>query len=91
MSERTKVHGDNFGSKGTQAVAKDKGTVIYEGVSAEVYAQAIREETRATMRAELLAEHVKELQKCFRDIRAGEPVDQATYVQIEILLNRTKI
>ncbi|WPD22193.1 MAG: hypothetical protein SD837_18550 [Candidatus Electrothrix scaldis] len=90
MSKQTEVHGDNFGSKGTQAVAKDKGTVIYEGVSAEVYAQAIREETRATMKAELLAEHVKELEECFREIRAGEPVDQAIYVQIEILLKRNK-
>lgn len=91
MNDQTEVYGDNFGSKGTQAVAKDQGTVIYEGVSAEVYAQAIREETRAAMRAERLAEHLKELQECFREIRAGEPVDQVTYVQIEILLRRTKI
>ncbi|MCI5151112.1 MAG: hypothetical protein D3916_17305 [Candidatus Electrothrix sp. MAN1_4] len=91
MSEQTEVHGDNFGSKGTQAVAKDKGTVIYEGVSAEVYAQAIREETRAVMKAERLAEHCKELRDCFKEIKAGEPVDQTTYLQIEILLSKTKI
>lgn len=91
MSEQTEVHGDNFGSKGTQSVAKDQGRVVHKGVPLEDYTRAIREETRAAMRAELLAEHVKELQECFREIRAGEPVDQATYLQIEILLRRTKI
>jgi hypothetical protein len=91
MSDQTEVHGDKFDSKGTQAVAKDKGTIIYEGVSAEVYAQAIREETRAAMKAERLAEHCKELHECFREIRAGEPVDQVTYLQIKILLSRTNI
>jgi hypothetical protein len=91
MNDQTEVYGDNFGSKGTQSVAKDQGRVVHKGVPLEDYTRAIREETRAAMRAELLAEHVKELQECFREIRAGEPVDQATYLQIEILLRRTKI
>ncbi|WYD79805.1 MAG: hypothetical protein V8K32_10870 [Candidatus Electrothrix gigas] len=90
MSKQTEVHGDNFGNKGTQAVAKDKGNVHINGPPWEEYTRAIREETRAAMKAELLAEHVKELEECFRKIRAGEPVDQATYVQIEILLKRNK-
>lgn len=91
MSEETEVHGDNFGSKGTQAVAKDKGTVIYEGVSAEVYAQAIREEARAAMRVEQLTEHCKELHECLKEIRPGEPPDQVTCLKIEILRKRSKI
>ncbi|MCI5163493.1 MAG: hypothetical protein D3917_16020 [Candidatus Electrothrix sp. AX5] len=91
MGGQDEIHGDNFDAKTSQTVAKDQGTVICNGIPAEVYAQAVREETRATMKAERLSEHCKELHECFREIRAGEPVDQTTYLQIEILLSRTKI
>lgn len=91
MSDQTEVHGDSFGSKGTQSVAKDQGRVVNKGVPLEDYTRAIREETRAVIRAELLAEHCKELHECLSEIRAGEPVDQVTYLRIEILRSRSKI
>ncbi len=43
------------------------------------------------MRSERLAEHVKEPQECFREIRADELGDQAAYLQLEILFKRIKI
>ena len=91
MSEQTEVHGDNFGNKGSQSVAKDQGRVVHKGVPLEEYTRAIREETRAVIRAEQLVEHLKELEKCFREIRAGEPVEQTTCIKIEILFSRAKI
>ncbi|WP_446007832.1 hypothetical protein [Candidatus Electrothrix sp.] len=92
MGEQDEIHGDNFSAKGPQSVAKDRGSVVYQGVPLEDYTRAIREEERANMRAERLAEHLKELQECFREIRADELADQAAYLELEILLfKRIKI
>jgi hypothetical protein len=91
MSEQTEVHGDNFGNKGSQSVAKDQGTIVYKGVSLKKYTQVVIERERAIMDAERRAEHLKELQKWCSEIREGEPVDPAAYAQLKILLSRTKI
>ncbi len=93
MSEQTEVHGDNFGSKGSQSVAKDQGTIVYKGkgVSLKKYTKVVIERERAIMDAERRAEHLKDLQKWCGEIREGEPVDPAAYAQLKILLSRTKI